>query len=400
MPDRNLIAESLEKVTEELALQIGGAGGVTPDWSEFDWKIAQAAVALHGIGPTLSLSLRWHSPAFWTKFLAEQNDHNRVRYRRIQAVTEILLNEFKEAGMRALMLKGAALYRAGCYASGERPMADLDVLVSPEHRKDCAAILARIGYRLDLSIERHDVYVNVKSELIHSLGEHADNPIKIEVHSSISEKLLSQSWDITDVIFSGADPNAAENYPESWALMAHLLLHAAGGMKTKSLRILHLCDIARLARLLTVDDWERVVSIRAGGRLPWWAFPPLLLTSRYFPLAIPPRILAGFESACPAFLRWVARRSRIADVSFSRLTLPIYAGVEWASSASDLSRYLLRRVIPDKEMRRLRRYEASSPVWGNNDWLRLPRWRRAIRLLTSPPPRKGSMIAVDDVLSE
>ncbi len=399
MSNLGLIAESLEKVTETLALQLGGGGKLTPDWSEFDWKIAQAAVALHGIGPTLALNLHWHAPPFWKAFLARQRDHNQVRHQRIQALTGSLLDAFKDAGIQVLLLKGAALYRAGCYASGERPMADLDVLVRPEDRSNCAAILSRMQYRLVLSIERHDVYEGANAGVIHTLGEHADNPIKIEVHSRIAEKLLSQSWDITDFV-SARTEHSIRAYPESRALMAHLLLHAAGGMRTKSLRLLHLGDIARLAALLTADDWEKIVGIRAGGRPPWWAFPPLKLTCRYFPSAIPPNVMAGFESVCPAVLRSLARRTRITGVSFSRLRMPAFAGVEWASSAPDLFQYLVNRVVLDDEMRKLRRIEAESPVWRNDQWLRLPRWRRAIRLLTSQLPRTGTMIAVNGALGE
>lgn len=398
MSNPGLIAESLEKVTEALALQLGGGGNVTPDWSEFDWKIAQAAAALHGIGPTLALNLRWHAPPFWQTFLAQQSEHNQLRHQRIQALTGSLLDEFKDAGIQVLLLKGAALYRAGCYANGERPMADLDVLVRPQDRSNCAAILSRMQYRLVLSIERHDVYESANAAVIHTLGEHADNPIKIEVHSKIAEKLLSQSWDVTEFVSSRAGTNGA--YPESPALMAHLLLHAAGGMRTKSLRVLHLCDIARLAALMTADDWGKIMGIRAGGRPAWWAFPPLKLTSRYIPSAIPPDVMAGFESVCPALLRSIARRARITGVSFSRLRMPVFAGVEWASSAPDLFQYLLHRVVLDSEMRELRRIEANSPVWRNDDWLSLPRWRRAIRLLTSPPARTGTMIAVDSALGE
>lgn len=399
MSNLGLISESLEEVTEALALQLGGGGSATPNWSEFDWKIAQAAVALHGIGPALALNLRWHAPPFWKTFLAQQSDHNRVRHQRIQALTGGLLHGFKDAGIQVLLLKGAALCRAGCYANGERPMADLDVLVRPEDREHCAAILSRLEYRVVLSIERHDVYENSNTAVIHSLGEHADNPIKIEIHSKIAEKLLSRSWDITDFV-SARTKQSTTAYPESRALMAHLLLHAAGGMRTKSLRILHLCDIARLAALLSADDWEKIMGIRAGGRPPWWAFPPLKLTCKYFPSAIPPSVLAGFESVCPALLRSVARRARIAGVSFSRLRMPAFAGVEWASSASDLFQYLFDRVVLDDEMRNLRRMEAESPVWRNDHWLSLPRWRRAIRLLTAPPARPGTMIAVNSALGE
>jgi hypothetical protein len=397
MRDLKLIAESLRKVTEALALQVGGRADATPEWSEFDWKIAQAAVAMHGIGPLLSQKPVWNGPPFWQEFLVEQLRQSSLRHQRIQLFIDRLLDEFTRAKIRIVMLKGAALYRAGYYANGERPMADVDVLVPPEARKAVGPLLSRLNYSLALSVRRHDVYENPNQRIVHTLGEHAENPTKIEIHSAISESLLVNDWDITDVVFPNDGEQSPGAYPGSWALMAHLLLHAARSMQTKTLRILHLSDIARMAVTMSDDDWKKILSIRAGKRPPWWAFPPLKLACRYFPAAVPSVVLGEFEYACPAFLRTVARKACIAGVSLSHLWISPFFGMEWASSPADLLQYLFRRIVVEEDIRAARRLAASLPLAGN-EWYRLPQWRRALRWLTSRPPRPGTMLVIDSVL--
>ena len=95
--------------------------------------------------------------------------------------------------------------------------------------------------------------------------------------------------------------------------MAHLLLHAAGVMVLKELRLLHLHDIAQLAAGMKCSDWSEFLD---GDR--WWAHPPLALAARYFPV-IPLEVLEALAERCPRRLRRIQRRRCVADVSFSRL---------------------------------------------------------------------------------
>ena len=90
--------------------------------------------------------------------------------------------------------------------------------------------------------------------------------------------------------------------------MMHLLLHAAGNVRSRSLRLIQLHDIAILARRLNRKDWENLLDARPSERNLWWAYPPLRLVAQYFPGTIPAYVTVRLEAECPQLLRNIARR--------------------------------------------------------------------------------------------
>ena len=60
------------------------------------------------------------------------------------------------------------------------------------------------------------------------------------------------------------------------ALLLHILLHASGAMICRTLRLLHLNDVHRLAQGMAAADWEELFALAARTDDPslWWAFPP------------------------------------------------------------------------------------------------------------------------------
>src|ERR1700716_3991427 len=114
----------LRKITEPLAEERGSPMQAAPDWSEFEWIVARAVAAMHGVSPLLSRALRWQGPAGWTGFLEEQRDHTAKRHVRIDDLLLRLDMRAREAGVAAVALKGAALHSFGVYQAGDRPMAD------------------------------------------------------------------------------------------------------------------------------------------------------------------------------------------------------------------------------------------------------------------------------------
>ena len=101
------------------------------------------------------------------------------------------------------------------------------------------------------------------------LGEHSDNPIKIELHTSIRERLPIAEIDITALVFPPVPQAGLNAYPSTISLMMHLLLHAAGNMRANALRLIQLHDIALLAPRLASQDWEVLVNVRLQGCEPW-----------------------------------------------------------------------------------------------------------------------------------
>lgn len=76
----------------------------------------------------------------------------------------------------------------------------------------------------------------------------------------VGERLPWRITDITDFIMGPQQRPGLNAYASNAALMMHLLLHAAGSMPTKMLRLVQLHDIALLASRMTGQDWEELIA--------------------------------------------------------------------------------------------------------------------------------------------
>src|ERR1700733_5856789 len=96
----------LTQVTERLAHELAHPTPKAPDWSDFEWSIAKAVAAMHGVSPLLSRSLRWRGPEGWMRFLDEQRAHVTERHARIEKLVRRVDQAAREAGVAIMTLKG------------------------------------------------------------------------------------------------------------------------------------------------------------------------------------------------------------------------------------------------------------------------------------------------------
>ncbi|HVS75933.1 MAG TPA: nucleotidyltransferase family protein [Steroidobacteraceae bacterium] len=400
MPPLTAVQPALHRITESLASELGAPAAAPPAWSELEWRLAPAVAAIHGISPLLAGVLRWQGPPQWTRFLAEQRRHTLLRQQRIGELLETIGERSSSAGIAVVALKGAALQLAGVYAAGERPMADLDLLVRPADTDSAVAVLLALSYRDAGTTWKHQGFDPPGAERRAVLGEHADNPIKIDLHHRIRERLPLAPTDLTDLVFPPHAQPGLNAYPRAAALMAHVLVHAAGSMTHRGLRLIQLCDITRLARRMSAADWEDLLRLHGPSRRLWWAAPPLMMTARYFPDAVPREALARLARDCPWVLRQVAGRRKLADFSYSHLYIDPVPGIIWARSAAQAVRYLGSRIVPTKEQREQMRIASRTGPWSAE-----PRWhgqsqtRRILQWLSSRPTRTETLQPIHAALS-
>jgi hypothetical protein len=401
IPRPSTLQAALRKTTEVLAKELGSPSERVPDWSDFEWTVARAVAAIHGVSPLLSRGLRWRGPAGWVKFLEKQRSHTTLRHGRIEALLRLIDHDAREAGIAAVTLKGAALHALGVYGAGDRPMADIDLLVQPEEARRAATMLERLGYTESSASWKERVFTPVDHRDPDGLGEHAGNDIKIELHERICEQLPWRLTDISDLVHPVEPLPGCNDYPSKASLMTHLLLHAAGCMAFQSLRLLHLHDLSRVSAMMTRDDWRQFLeSRRAPGKL-WWGFPPLELTSRYFPSTIPAEPLKAVAEDCPFWLQMASRRRSLCDVSLSHLWVDAFPGIEWARSAGELLEYAGSRLRPSVAHLALREQSVRSEAWAHQDpWARLSQGRRILRWVTSRPTRPATMHAIRATLAQ
>jgi hypothetical protein len=379
------------KVSERLARELARPGRSAPNWSDDEWTIARAVSAMHGISPLLSRSLPWNGPESWKSFLDEQRTHTRARHGRIVELLRSIHEKSREIGVAATALKGAELHRLGLYEAGDRPMADVDLLVRPADVEQTAAMLAGLGYRQSGESWKERVFTPIDGSAAAQFGEHAANGMKIELHERVCERLPWHLTDVSQSIFP-ADPRPGLNdYPSKASLMRHLLLHTAGCMAFQGLRILQLHDIALLAERMSDADWNEAAFLNSPVRM-WWALPPLEMMSRYYGERVPNRIMAALTQQCPPVLRALGRRKSLIDVSYSYPWVKAFPGIEWSQSLGELLGYAASRVRPNAQHMSQRKQVADGQNWAKeSDWAKASQGRRILRWLTSRQTRPVTM---------
>ncbi|HEX3848010.1 MAG TPA: nucleotidyltransferase family protein [Steroidobacteraceae bacterium] len=387
------VAAALRDVTEDVGRRLAEPGN-EPRWSELEWRIAEAVCGLHGVAALLQEGFRGRGPARFRDFLEAQSGHALARHARIAALLGALDREACAAGVPLVALKGAALYARGLYGPGLRPMGDIDLLVRESQRPALEPVLAACGYEAAYSSRRHDVFhpLGGPQTCTHRLGEHIDNPIKIEIHTRISEPLPVTKVDITALVMPVDAQPGINGYPSGAALLGHLALHAAGNMRARALRLVQLHDIALLARTLTPAAW---IEALGNGSLGWWALPPLRLTARYYRGVIPESIEARLAGLCPPLLRAHSARARVCDVSWSRLGIQAFPGIEWSRTPAEACRHMLARMVPSRvALRELERGAAQIPAAGEVPWYGLSHVSRIVRWIFGRPPRVQTLLSV------
>jgi hypothetical protein len=392
---------ALCKITERLARELASPRQTAPDWSDYDWTIAHAVAAMHGISPLLSRSLRWQGPSTWTTFLDEQRSHTHARHGRIRELLLSIDQKARETGVAATALKGAALHRLGLYEAGDRPMADVDLLVRPADVERAAVLLMSLGFRQSAETWKERVFTPVDDSVSAQFGEHAANSLKIELHDRICEKLPFYLTDISKSIFPSRPTAGLNDYPSNACLMLHLLLHAAGSMAFQSLRILQLHDIALLAGRMSDADWNEIGESRLPGARMWWAYPPLEMTSRYYEATVPKHVLAALKDDCRFVLRALGAKKSLVDVSYSYLWVKAFPGIEWSQSIGELLGFAANRVRPNARHLDQRKHDAASQNWANRaEWSSLSQGRRMLRWLSSRQARPVTMHAIAQAFAQ
>jgi Uncharacterised nucleotidyltransferase len=395
------VAAALRQVTETLAREFAFPTDEPPPWGDFEWRIARAVASMQGISSLLCTGLRWKGPASWSRFLREQRDHTAGRQRKIAQLMEKIDSQARGEGVALVALKGAALHRRGIYQVGERPMADIDLLARDADAKATARILEHCDFVNTFTTWRHQVYESRLHGASIGFGEHIDNPIKIEVHTSILDRLPISEIDITPFVFPGTPHAGLNDYPSVASLMMHLLLHAAGNMRVNALRCIQLNDIARLAARFAPGDWEELLAARPSGRSSWWAVPPLLLTTRYFPGSIPQSVSADLDVECPWLLGKRARHLVLADVSWSNIRAKALPGIEWSRTPQEALSFLSARIWPNRESRsELKHFAAHHPGASEIPWYGISQGARIVRWVFCRPPRVQTLLPVRAALSQ
>jgi len=394
---RCALENALRRTTERLAAEAASPTPVAPEWTEPEWRVARAVAAIHGIAPLLRWQLRWRGPEEWERFLSHEWGLEQQRHRRITELLGFLREGLRSAGVPAVALKGAALYGTGLYRPGERPMADVDLLVHPGDVTGAAGMLGTLGFEESCRDWKNRVFSVREGGAFWRPAQPGDHPIKIELHERICERLPVRAADISMCVLPQHASAGLNPYPSRGSLIAHLLFHAAGSLVDRLLRFIQLHDIALLAGVATDEDWGEVLRIGTGEGSPWWAFPPLALTARYYPGFVPSWVLDAARTTCPGILRRISLRQRLSNASLSFPWIEAFPGLAWCRSPAEALEYVAQRILGGREAATLRGVASTAePGLSARErrWLAVPQGVRIVRWLVSRPARPLTMRVV------
>jgi hypothetical protein len=403
MSSSSLLQAALHDTTERLAAELRQPTAAAPDWSPWQWRIAMATSFLHGLSAQLAAQLRWQGPADWQDFLAEQAWQGRLRE---QAIADLLARidaAARAQGLALVGLKGSAMLPLGLHAPGHRPMGDIDLLCTPGEAQAADRLIQGLGYTRHVEMWKHVDYLPPGMPAEPAFGEHAGNAIRIELHTRVAERLPVRRVDITAELLASELAPGLQPYPSVAALMRHLLLHSAGNLCSRSLRLVQLIDLARLAPRLQPADWAQALAPGSDGLPAWWAWPCLELARRHagadLRAAMQTDAWRAARAACPARLRSVAEREAISAVSLSRLAIQALPGIEWSHSLGEAWACARQRLWPDERSRAtLQRQVQGQASLRGAAWVSRTPWQKALRFLRGAPPRVQTLYAVQRAL--
>ncbi|MEO3691680.1 nucleotidyltransferase family protein [Roseateles paludis] len=397
----NALATSLQRTTERLALELRSASSTAPDWTLLDWRVAMAMAFVHGISGLLAQRLVWRGPAEWHEFLTSQDGHCQAREAQVRAKLAALDAAARAHGLPVLALKGAALLELRVHAPGERPMGDIDLLCTPGDVEALDALVQPLGFVPEATSWKHRHYRPLQALPEPHFAEHTDNPLKLDLHTRIHERLPVAEVDITAALWRPAGTGVLP-YPSHAALMRHLLLHTAGNLCTRSVRLIQLIDIARLAPRLTRAEWDEALAPDNTGAAAWWAWPVLALAQRYQPGledAIASPALDAARRACPVLLRQQAAHETLGQASLSRLSVVALPGLAWCRTPRELWLCARERLAPPRRERAVTQaLVAAQPALRGSAWTQQSRWRKALDVVRGQAPRAQTLYAVHRAL--
>jgi hypothetical protein len=393
------IERALLATTELLAVELASPTDTAPQWNELEWRVAQAVAAMHGVSPLLARTLRWQGPLTWQSFVQRQREHTHLRHVRIVELLEELDTRASAGGIAFVPLKGAALCELGIYQAGDRPMADIDILVAESDREATGKLLRAMAYDESVSTWRNAVFETSGVKRVAELGEHCANPIKIELHCLVAERQPVFEKNISSLVWPDRPRAGTNSYRSVSALMLHLLLHAFGNICDVGLRMIQLQDIALLARRMSESDWDEVLPASVAAER-WWLFPPLQCLSRYYPASVPARTMSLAASHRPWLLKLMDRDEKISSLSLSNARVQAFPAIRRAGSVEEMCRYVAGRIRPGQDVIKVRRENAKGhPGAAGHRWAHASQGRRVLHWLFSRPTRMETMSSVNAALA-
>ena len=230
--------------------------------ADVDWGVVATLANQHRLSARLaavtdrSPELACSVPEHIQEQLRATLDRERARQQRALRELDEVCTALVAAGIRPVVLKGAALHVRGLVEIGHRPLTDLDLLVGAARVEQAAATLQRLGYRpIGSSTERTWARAHHYQDVPH---RHPDRSYDIDLHWHIQEPTHRRGFPVATLetqeqaLPSGTVVGVLDDVD----LLTHLCLHFWNDREQGRPGALgQLADIASILRGFDVRLW-------------------------------------------------------------------------------------------------------------------------------------------------
>lgn len=243
------------------------AAQVQAEQPEFDWPRVLRVAVDEALAPFLQVLLQeqgW-APLAVQQELRQAYIDSALRNALLWEELSRVLRLLAQAGIPAILLKGAAVAETVYGNVAVRPMRDLDLLLSPEQINDALIRLQAIGYRLAAPEVAAGAGLIYENEIL--LGKADSTQTALELHWSLIDsphyqRILDMAWfwqSRRPVTIAGTPAWVLGPEAQLLHLCAHLALHHRGR------GLLWQMDIVALLHALGDQiDWELVLTQAAA----------------------------------------------------------------------------------------------------------------------------------------
>jgi hypothetical protein len=206
----------------------------------------------------------------------------------LQFELDRILRLLEEAGIRVMLLKGAALVEAVYAHPGLRPMVDLDLLVEREHLEEAhATVASALGYDLRLAFLERDDEQRLTDFHHHFPLVRQGGALMVELHHRLirerPEFVIEGLWDRAQ---PGTRP-PAHVLPAPEDLALHIAVHFAfDRINRRRSGLAQLADFVRVAERWELD-WPAMAARARSGRVADPLFLALVTCEELVPGLVP-----------------------------------------------------------------------------------------------------------------
>lgn len=174
-----------------------------------------------------------------------------------QARTRTLINIITAcgaAGVRVILLKGAALFHLIYPEPGLRPMRDLDLLINPASAPIVQNILSSLGFQFSTENQHHPTrHLPVATAIQDGFT------VNLELHRSLFEDLETLNVSVTEGLIKRARLFSINNTATHSLSLEDMLFHLHRHMVIEQGRIISMADLISLSEQFVEEiDWQLI----------------------------------------------------------------------------------------------------------------------------------------------